>query len=73
MEFKSEELIERELEIALEILKNRSFNYIADRFGISKKILKAHIRNMMQKLHTGNMEGLKKIIKVKMEGEGKVF
>ncbi|MBS1921165.1 MAG: hypothetical protein JST17_13010 [Bacteroidetes bacterium] len=73
MEFKPEELIKRELEIALELLKNHSFSQIAGHIGISKKILKAHIRNMMQKLQTENLEGLKKMIKVKLEEDEGIF
>jgi len=58
MEFKQEALLERELEIASYLLKRFSFEKIARHLGINKKIVKAHIRNMMQKLHAENLEEL---------------
>ena len=58
MEFKQEALLERELEIASYLLRRFSLEKIGRHLGINKKIVKAHIRNMMQKLHAENLEEL---------------
>ncbi len=63
MEFKNEELIEREIEIASLLMQQFSLNQISKKTGLSKKILTAHIKNMMQKLKAEDMPTLIKIIK----------
>jgi DNA-binding CsgD family transcriptional regulator len=63
MEFKQEELVEREIEIGGYLLQNFSLKQISEKTGLSKKLLVAHIRNMRQKLKAENMEALKKILK----------
>lgn len=63
MEFKQEELVEREIEIGGYLLQNCSLKMIADKIGISKKIVAAHIGNMMVKLKAENMEALIKLLK----------
>jgi DNA-binding NarL/FixJ family response regulator len=63
MEFKPEQLVEREIEIAGYLNLDFSLKQIAEVTGLSKKLLAAHIRNMMQKLKSENMVALKKILK----------
>ena len=58
MEFKQEALLERELQIASYLLERFSLEKIARHLAVNKKIVKAHIRNMMQKLHAENLEEL---------------
>ena len=58
MEFKKEALLEREIEIAGFLLQDFSLGQIASRLEVNKKIIKAHIRNMMQKLNAENLEHL---------------
>ncbi|HXL54825.1 MAG TPA: hypothetical protein VN958_01125 [Chitinophagaceae bacterium] len=48
MEFKQEELIEREIEIAGYLLQNFSIKLICEKTSLSKKHLSAHISNMMK-------------------------
>lgn len=43
MEFKNEELIGREIEIAGLLMQQYSLNQISERTGVNKKILAAHI------------------------------
>ena len=62
MEFKHEELIEREIEIAAYLLQNFSVRQIANQLTVSKKIIEAHIRNMMRKLNVANMKDLIKLL-----------
>jgi len=64
MEFKQEELIEREIEIAGYLLKDFSIKLICEKTALSKKHLSAHISNMMIKLKAEDMEGLIKLLKV---------
>ena len=66
MEFKNEELIEREMEIAEYLVQDFSLNHIAETTGINKKLVIVHIRNMMKKLHTENMPTLIKVLKEKL-------
>ena len=47
MEFKKEELVDREIEIAGLLIHNVSLHQIAETTGLSKKLLTAHIKNMM--------------------------
>lgn len=63
MEFKKEELVEREIEIAGYLLQNFSLKMIAEKTGLSKKLLAAHLQNMMKKLKAEDMEALLKLIK----------
>ncbi len=64
MEFKQEELIEREIEIAGYLLQDVSIKLICEKTALSKKHLSAHISNMMIKLKAEDMEGLIKLLKV---------
>jgi len=64
MEFKQEELVKREIEIAGYLLQNFSIKVICEKAALSKKHLVAHIRNMMEKLKAEDMEGLIKLLKV---------
>ena len=66
MEFKNEELIEREMEIAKQMVQNFSLNQIAVTTGINKKLLIVHIRNMMKKLNAENMPTLIKVLTEKL-------
>jgi len=63
MEFKNEELVEREIEIGNYLLQNFSLNLISEKTGLSKKILAAHIRNMIKKLKTEDLTGLIKLLR----------
>ncbi len=63
MEFKHEELVEREIEIGGYLIQNFSLKVISEKTGLSKKILAAHINNMMKKLQAENIAGLIKLIK----------
>ena len=48
MEFKNEELVEREIEIGGYLLLDLSMKQISLKTGLSKKNIAAHIRNMME-------------------------
>lgn len=63
MEFKQEELVEREIEIAGYLLQDFSLNQIAEKTALSKKHLSAHIRNMMKKLKAKDIVALIKLLK----------
>jgi DNA-binding CsgD family transcriptional regulator len=65
MEFKQEALVEREIEIAAFLLQEFSLLQIARQLAVNKKIIKAHLRNMMQKLNAENIEDLIRSIKAK--------
>ncbi len=67
MEFKQEELVEREIEIAAYLLQDFSLQQIADQLAVNKKIIKAHILDMMRKLNEENREGLTRCIKAKQQ------
>lgn len=64
MEFKQEELVEREIEIAAYLAQDLSLNRISEKTGLSKKLLIAHIRNMMEKLKAEDITALIKLLKV---------
>jgi len=64
MEFKQEELIEREIEIVGCLLQDVSIKLICEKTALSKKHLSAHISNMMKKLKAEDLEGLIKLLKV---------
>ena len=63
MEFKQEELIEREIEIAGYLVQRFSLKRISETTGLNKKILAAHVKNMMQKLKAENIEALIRTLK----------
>ena len=65
MEFKQEELVEREIEIACYLFQDFSLNQVAEKTGLNKKILTAHLRNMMQKLKVADMDELIQFLKQK--------
>ncbi len=67
MEFKKEELIEREIEIGGYLLKGFSLKQMSKKTGLSKKHLAAHLRNMMEKLGVENSLALKEIFKLLTE------
>ena len=62
MEFKKEELVEREREIAGYLLQHFSFKYISGKTGLSRKLLAAHINNMMKKLHAEDVTDLIRLL-----------
>jgi DNA-binding NarL/FixJ family response regulator len=63
MEFKSEELLEREIEIAQCLLQGNKLSEIAEKTGLSKRHVTAHIRNMITKLKTENVKSLLYLLK----------
>jgi DNA-binding NarL/FixJ family response regulator len=65
MEFKREELIEREIEIAGYLMQGVSLKHIAETTGLSKRLLATHIKNMMEKLKAEDMSTLIKLLKAK--------
>jgi DNA-binding NarL/FixJ family response regulator len=65
MEFKQEELVEREIEIACYLFQGFSLTMIAEITGMNNKILAAHLRNMMKKLQAINMSELIQLLKEK--------
>ena len=66
MEFKKEELIDREIEIAGLLIQHISVKQIAETTGLSKKLLVAHIKNMMQKMKAPDMTSLLELLEVKL-------
>ena len=64
MEFKNEELVEREIEIGSYLLQNFSLKLISEKTGLSRKIIAAHIHNMMKKLKAEDMVGLMKLLTI---------
>lgn len=63
MKFKHEALVDREIEIAACLLKDCSLKSMSDKTGLCRKILTAHIRNMMEKLKAEDTAGLKKLLR----------
>jgi DNA-binding NarL/FixJ family response regulator len=55
MEFKHEELVEREVIIARLLVKGFSVKEISDQTGMGKRIVAAHIRNMKVKLQARDL------------------
>jgi DNA-binding CsgD family transcriptional regulator len=51
------------MEIATCLLMDFSLSKISARLAVSKKIITAHVRNMMQKLHAKNIEQLVQLLK----------
>ncbi|MEO6721559.1 MAG: LuxR C-terminal-related transcriptional regulator [Ferruginibacter sp.] len=66
IEFKEEELVEREIEIAEYLLQHFSLKMISLRTGLGEEILIAHLRNMMKKLNAADMKELIKRITTKI-------
>ncbi len=65
MEFKNDDLIGREIEIAGLLMQQYSLNQISQRTELSRNILVAHIKNMMQKLNAENIESLIQLLKAR--------
>jgi DNA-binding CsgD family transcriptional regulator len=63
MEFRNEELVEREIELTRYLLQDLSLKQMSEKTGLSKKHLAAHLRNMMEKLKAENMFALKKSLR----------
>ena len=66
MEFKQEELIEREIQIAHFLMLDFSLKHISETTGLSKRILVAHVKNMMKKLKADDKPALIKLLKAKI-------
>jgi DNA-binding NarL/FixJ family response regulator len=64
MEFKQEELVEREIEIAAYLLQDFPLRMISEKTGLSLKHLAAHISNMRIKLKAKDTHELIKLLKV---------
>ncbi len=62
MEFKQETLVEREIEIAAYLLQLISLKLMGEKTGLSKKLLCAHVRNMMEKLKVDSTTELLKVL-----------
>ena len=69
MEFKKEELIEREIEIAGYLLDDLSLKQISEKTRLNTKHLQAHLRNMMEKLGAENMLVLKQTLLKSIPGK----
>ena len=65
MEFKHEELVEREKEIVGYLLLDLSLKQICDTTGLQKKIVAAHIKNMMKKLEAEDMKTLIELLRAR--------
>lgn len=65
IEFKNEELVEREKEIVGYLLQGFSLRSLHKKTGLHKKHLNAHMRNMMKKLGAKDAEELIQIIKLR--------
>ena len=63
MYFKNEELIAREIEIARYLVQHASLKNICENTGLSKKIVTAHIKNMMKKLEVADIDVLIQMLK----------
>ena len=63
MEFKEEELVDRELEIARYLRLGMSMKEICEKTGVSSKHVSAHINNMRIKLKAKEITGLIKLLK----------
>jgi len=68
MEFKQEELIEREIQIAGYLVQDFSLKHISETTGLNRRILVAHLKNMMKKLQAGDKSALIKLLKAKKPG-----
>ena len=63
MEFKREQLVDNEIQIAKFLMESFSLREIEKKTGISRRHLDAHIKNMMKKLKADDTAGLVKLIK----------
>jgi len=63
MEFKHEEFVEREVEIAGYLKQGFSVKQICKQTGLEKKIIEAHKRNMMEKLGAEDLRTLIHLLK----------
>ncbi len=63
MEFRHEEFVEREIEIAASLKQDFSVKQICMQTGLQKKIIEAHIRNMMKKLGAEDLRTLINLLK----------
>jgi DNA-binding CsgD family transcriptional regulator len=68
MEFKQEELIEREVQIAAYLVQDFSLKHISETTGLSRRILVTHLKNMMKKLQARDKSALIKLLKAKKPG-----
>ena len=66
MEFKNEELIDREIEIGQYLVQGYSLHKISEITRLNKKILSAHIDNMKEKLKTTDTSKLIKLLKTRV-------
>ena len=62
MSFKYGILTAREIEIARYLYEKQSLKEIEQKTGLSRKILIAHLRNMMKKLKANDQEDLNRMI-----------
>jgi len=65
MEFKNEELVDREKEIGRYLLEDFTIKQISEKTGLNKKTLSAHINNMMKKLKVKHISELIKLLRAK--------
>ena len=63
MEFENEKLIDREIEIGNYLMQDFSLKLIAEKTGLRKKIITAHINNMKIKLKVKDATELIKLLK----------
>jgi len=63
MEFHPDELTQREIEIAGFLLRGFSAGQIAEKIGIRKRLVDAHISNMREKLNAEDSILLLKVMK----------
>lgn len=64
MQFQHEKLVDREIEIAGYLQQDFSIKQVCEKTGLSKKLLEAHIQNMMEKLKAADITALKNILKI---------
>ncbi len=62
MLFRHEELVEREIEIGKYLIQNLSLTQISQKTNLSKKLIVAHLHNMMEKLQAKDLEDLIRIL-----------
>jgi DNA-binding NarL/FixJ family response regulator len=63
MEFRREEFIEREKEIAQCLLQGSTIKQIALRTGLSRRHVAAHVRNMITKMKAEDLASLINLLK----------
>jgi DNA-binding NarL/FixJ family response regulator len=62
MEFRYEELVENELIIGSLLAQGLSIKAIADKTGMSRRIVSTHISNMKVKLQIKDIEEMRKML-----------